>query len=550
MQTLEAASGARDPYGPRLFCTEERVGTGAMTTDAAAPAGPQSKARVFISYSRKDSAAFADELVIGLEDRGFAPFLDRHDIKPGEPWEARLGGLIEQSDTVVFVISPESVKSDRCVWEVDKALGLSKRLLPVIYKAVPDVEIPANLSDLQFVRFDTMPGMMRPLRELAEALRVDLDWIREHTRLAELAARWQSRNRAQSLLLRDDEVDAAKAWVVKRKSDAPQITELQRNFLSASEQAETARNAESKAARGRTRRTQILVGALAAVIILGFAAYWNDQALKGLYFWFTHVRALTAQAERVLKPGETFWECIKTDANYSKYCPEMVLVPSGKFIMGSPATENDRYDDEGPQHEIAIARRFAVSKLEVTFDQLDACVQYGGCTRVGDPFGGGKQPAINVKWDEAQEYVKWLSGLTGQQYRLLSEAEWEYAARARTTGPYSFEGDDSVLGEYAWYAKNSGNRTHPVGEKKPNGFGLYDMHGNVWEWVEDCYHDSYQEAPSDGSAWIVGACGERVVRGGAWGGNPRDLRSAVRGGNTPGNRTNVLGFRVGRTLTP
>jgi formylglycine-generating enzyme required for sulfatase activity len=145
--------------------------------------------------------------------------------------------------------------------------------------------------------------------------------------------------------------------------------------------------------------------------------------------------------------------------------------------------------------------------------------------------------------------VKWLSGLTGQQYRLLSEAEWEYAARARTTGPYSFEDDESVLGEYAWYGKNSGNRTHPVGEKKPNGFGLYDMHGNVWEWVEDCYHDSYQEAPSDGSAWIAGACGERVVRGGAWGGNPRDLRSAVRGGNTPGNRTNVLGFRVGRTLS-
>jgi hypothetical protein len=144
------------------------------------------KLKVFISYSRKDSTAFADDLLLALEDRGFAPFLDRHDIMPGEPWEARLGGLIEQSDSVVFVISPESMTSDRCVWEVDKALGLSKRLLPVIYKAVPDAEIPAKLSNLQFVRFDTAPGMMRPLRELAEALRVDLDWIREHTRLAEL----------------------------------------------------------------------------------------------------------------------------------------------------------------------------------------------------------------------------------------------------------------------------------------------------------------------------------------------------------------------------
>jgi hypothetical protein len=188
------------------------------------------KLKVFISYSRKDSAAFADDLVLGLEDRGFEPFLDRHDIKPGEPWEARLGGLIEQSDTVVFVISPESVKSERCVWEVDKALALSKRLLPVIYKSVPDGEIPPKLSSLQFVRLDTAPGMMRPLRELAEALRVDLEWIREHTRLGELAARWQSHNRSQSLLLRGDEVDAAKAWVAKRKPDAPQITELQRAF--------------------------------------------------------------------------------------------------------------------------------------------------------------------------------------------------------------------------------------------------------------------------------------------------------------------------------
>jgi hypothetical protein len=220
------------------------------------------KLKVFISYSRKDSAAFADELVLGLEDRGFEPFLDRHDIKPGEPWEARLGGLIEQSDTVVFVISPESVKSERCVWEVDKALGLSKRLLPVIYKSVPDSEIPVQLSKLQFVRFDTAPGMMRPLRELAEALRIDLDWIREHTRLSELAARWQSRSRSESLLLRGDDLDAAKAWAAKRKPDAPEITELQRAFLKAGEQADVVRAAESKAVRSRTRRARILVGAL------------------------------------------------------------------------------------------------------------------------------------------------------------------------------------------------------------------------------------------------------------------------------------------------
>ena len=213
--------------------------------------GAVEKLKVFISYSRKDSAAFADELVLGLEDRGFAPFLDRHDIKPGELWDARLGALIEQSDTVVFVISPESVKSERCVWEVNKALELSKRLLPVVYKSVAEEQIPAKLSDLQFVRFDTAPGMMRPLRELAEALRVDLEWIREHTRLGELAQRWQSRNRSEDLLLRGDDLVAAKAWSAKRKPDAPEITELQRTFLRASEQAEIARAAESKVSATR-----------------------------------------------------------------------------------------------------------------------------------------------------------------------------------------------------------------------------------------------------------------------------------------------------------
>src|SRR5262245_10729112 len=132
------------------------------------------KLKVFISYSRKDSAAFVDDLVVGLEDRGFAPMLDRHDIKPGEPWEARLGGLIKLSDTVVFVVSPEAVKSEICGWEVDKTLALSKRLLPVIYKSVPDAEIPPKLRELQFIPFHTAPGVTRPLRELAEALRVDL----------------------------------------------------------------------------------------------------------------------------------------------------------------------------------------------------------------------------------------------------------------------------------------------------------------------------------------------------------------------------------------
>jgi formylglycine-generating enzyme required for sulfatase activity len=528
-----------------------------MTTDAAADTGPQPKGKVFISYSRKDSAAFADELLMGLEDRGFAPFLDRHDIKPGEPWEARLGGLIEQSDTVVFVISPESVKSERCVWEVDKTLALSKRLLPVIYKSVPDADIPVQLSKLQFVRFDTAPGMMRPLRGLAEALRADLDWIREHTRLGELAARWQSRNRPESLLLRGDDLDAAKAWVGKRKLDAPPTT-IQRAFLSASDQAEIVRLNESRAARGRTRRAQILANVLLVGTIVGLVGWINQEYLKEQINWYWTMRpyrvtnfdpyVLKPEAERALRPGQSFREC-------GKDCPEMVMVPAGEFIMGAAPTER-AYDNERPQHKVSITVPFAVSKFDVTFAEWDACVSVKGCAKEGRAndvgWGRDKRPVINVSWEDANAYVAWLNKMTGKAYRLLTEAEWEYAARAGTTTAYYW--GDAIGRGYA-NCRSCGSpwddrQTAPVGSFPLNEFGLADMAGNVLQWVEDCYHPNYDAAPTDGSAWSGAHCHYKTARGGSWINPPTEIRSAFR---LPGGvdfRNDGLGFRLGRTLLP
>jgi WD40 repeat protein len=261
------------------------------------------KLKVFISYSRKDSA-FADELLAGLEVAGFAPFLDRHDIVAGENWEKRLGGLIEQSDTVVFVISPEAVKSDHCVWEVNRTIELSKRVLPVIFKPVPTNEIPEKLSSLQFVSFDSGRGVTRPLAELADALRQDVDWIREHTRLGELARRWEGRVRPESLLLRGDDLGAAKAWMATRKGGAPEITDAQRALISASEEAEAkrlgneraqlerekAQVAEIKAAQARTARLNLITrwafAAVGAVIVIaggivGWLQWDKAQQLAG-----------------------------------------------------------------------------------------------------------------------------------------------------------------------------------------------------------------------------------------------------------------------------
>jgi formylglycine-generating enzyme required for sulfatase activity len=259
---------------------------------------------------------------------------------------------------------------------------------------------------------------------------------------------------------------------------------------------------------------------------------------------------LTAEAERALKPMQSFKECAA-----DKHCPEMILIPAGEFTMGSPPTEpteKDHRSDEGPQHKVTIARHFAVSKFDVTFDDWAACVSVGGCPQANESgMGRGNKPVINVLWDGAQQYAAWLSKMTQRPYRLLTEAEWEYVARAGSTTAY-YWGDE--IGEGNANCDGCGSskpdQTLPVGSFSANQFGLYDMAGNVWQWVQDCYHDNYWGAPMVGSAWTSGDCPHRVVRGGSWHVEPPDLRSARRGKRTTDERYDGLGFRVARTLTP
>ena len=238
-----------------------------------------------------------------------------------------------------------------------------------------------------------------------------------------------------------------------------------------------------------------------------------------------------------LSPGERFRDCAE--------CPEMVVIPAGSFLMGSPESEEGRYGDEGPQHRVTIRTPFAAGVYEVTFEEWDACAAAGGCDgyRPKDyGWGRGRRPVIDVIWEDAQAYVRWLSRKTEEEYRLLSEAEWEYAARAGTQTRYSF-GDEITPSD-----ANYGEETQPVGSYRANGFGLYDMHGNVYEWVQDCYNDSYRGAPNNGEAWERGECSLRVLRGGSYYGISRDLRSAIRLGYSI--RSDLNGFRVARTLAP
>ena len=223
-------------------------------------------------------------------------------------------------------------------------------------------------------------------------------------------------------------------------------------------------------------------------------------------------------------------------------------------MMGSPQVEDGRTASEGPVHRVAIAEPFAAGVYEVTFEEWDHCVAEGGCGgyRAADyGFGRGKRPVVAVSWDDAQQYVSWLSTETGRRYRLLNEAEWEYAARAGTATAYHT--GDSISTRQAnfngiWTGESSRGEPLPVGTFPANAFGLHDVHGNVSEWVQDCWSENYEGAPDGGGAWEAGDCSRRVLRGCSFGDRASCLRSASRAGMEKAVRSAAWGFRVARAL--
>ena len=267
-------------------------------------------------------------------------------------------------------------------------------------------------------------------------------------------------------------------------------------------------------------------------------------------------------AAPALDAGDTFRDCAS--------CPTMVVVPAGSFMMGALESEGSALWDNWPRHRVTIGYRFAAGVYEVTFAEWDACALAGECGDYWPPdegWGRGTRPVVNIGWEDAQAYLAWLSAETGEEYRLLTESEWEYVARARTqTARYWGESER----EQCRYANGYDQTTHadsehasdwdpapcsdsysgpaPVGSLEPNPFGLYDVLGNVEEWTEDCLNDGYSGAPSDGSAWRSGECSFRSVRGGDWRSPPSGLGSALRDYWSSDTRFRFIGFRVARTL--
>lgn len=252
-------------------------------------------------------------------------------------------------------------------------------------------------------------------------------------------------------------------------------------------------------------------------------------------------------------PGTVFQDC--------PTCPKMVVIPAGTFLMGQDKNTNnwenkDNGSNELPQHQVTIHSIFAVGAYQVTQAEYLAVM--------GDNPSqftvSSSLPVDSVLWSDAVSFVMKLSYQTGKLYRLPSEAEWEYVARAGTQTPYFFTNKITnppipwaLLGQYAWYSNTSGGSTHPVGMLKPNQFGLYDIYGNVWEWVADCFHKNYVGAPTDGSAWVTPSrCNGRVIRGASWTSDnpPIDQRSAYRNYNPMDMADNSVGFRIARAITP
>ena len=336
--------------------------------------------------------------------------------------------------------------------------------------------------------------------------------------------------------------ESAQAWVSVKDTTDPELLEA---FLQVHGESIYARQA-------RVRIEDLKAGKVAAV-----APPSSQPATPGTptpvvgVFPLARSAPLSAAQERALKPQEKFQECDK--------CPEMVVVPPGSFKMGSPDSELGHAANEGPQRTVSIAKPFAVGKFAVTFAEWDACVAAGGCNAYSpaDEAGRrGRQPVVNVSWVDAKAYVAWLSKATGKSYRLLSEAEREYVARAGTDTPFWF--GSAITTKQANYDGSVGygdspkgefrQRTLPVDFFAPNPFGLYQVHGNVFEWTEDCWAPNYAGAPIDGTARERADCGGRTLRGGSMLDAPDALRSAARLGFSPNARAGKIGFRVARSL--
>ena len=390
----------------------------------------------------------------------------------------------------------------------------------------------------------THEAILRHWPALAAWVAEEQDALRGLEGVRAAAQDWEAHARHEAWLNHDRDRLTQAAGVAARKDFAAVIDAPMRAYLAACQ-------ARARRALFRRRALQALAAIVALPLLAIGALSVYDASVRPLIARYLRYApyARTAASLAAQPAGATFQDCRAG----AEDCPAMVVLPAGRFLMGAPASDATADPSERPQHAVSI-RRFAVSRNDVTFAEWQACVDAGGCARNRDPdnsgWGKAARPVINISWKDAQDYAAWLSKVTGQPYRLLSEAEWEYAARAGTTSAYFW--GDAVGAAHAdctgCGSRWDGKATAPVGSFAPNAFGLNDMAGEVWQYVADCASASYAGAPADGSAWTGGDCSYRGVRGGSWRSVPSNVTAFHRDKNSPTDRDDSNGFHIARSL--
>jgi formylglycine-generating enzyme required for sulfatase activity len=446
---------------------------------------------IFLSYKSEDRA-LVEPLVRLLTAEHFNIWWDVT-LVPGERYAQSIKNALEEAPCVIVAWSRNSVESH---WVQDEACFArdNQKIVPV---SVDGVEPPLGFRQMQTVNLTGWTGNA------------------DDPRIVKLLAGVRR--------LVGKPADAAGKASLLSGQDAIDDHNLK---------------PKPKPKPGWSRRTKALCGALALVVCAAIGA-------TAFYYLYPPpvVVPKPAAAER------SFNDC----AN----CPIMIIVPTGSFSMGSPDDEPQRGNDEGPQHDVTISKVFAAGKYPITFEEWDYCRLHGGCAEVfpsDNNWGRGTNPVMNVSWQDAQNYVSWLSQTTGKTYRLLTEAEREYIARAGTKTPFwwgkkvstmeaNYDGTKKYLDEPPGLYRQE---TLSANTFNANPWGFFQVSGNTWDWVQDCYHDSYEGAPKDGAAWLTGDCTRRVLRGGSWGSQPRNIRSAARWRQPLDTREPYYGFRVAR----
>jgi formylglycine-generating enzyme required for sulfatase activity len=514
---------------------------------------------VFISYASQDKAT-ADAACAKLEADGIRCWIAPRDVPPGAEWAGAIVDAIDNCRAMVLIFSSSANGSKQIHREVQRAFDREVPVVPFrIENIAPEKSLAYYMGPVHWLDALTLP-LERHLQKLVVSVKpftqINAGGARSVEELGAKGAearRPTEQERAFTTIKRSDAGGALDRQPPRKATRAVLpvaalgaallasvgiwIADRYRTPVPAA--STPVQPSQPTVATGPLPASPPSAPAQATVAPISPPPVRAQAAVTPVQA--DSVTPLSLERERALEPKDSFKECDK--------CPEMIVVPPGSFTMGSPEGEPGHMATEIPQHRVTIAKPFAVGRFAVTFDEWDACVADGGCngyTPSDQGWGRGQRPVINVSWDNTEAYVAWLSKKTGKTYRLLSEAEREYVTRAGTTTPFWWGGSISTRqanynGNITYAGGTTGDyqqKTLLVNSFEPNPWGLYQVHGNVWDWVEDCQDESYSGAPSDGTAWPSGD----------WHSSPQLLLSANRGKIATEAQSSGVGFRVGRTL--